>query len=126
MATDAAKQEKFLEGLNDELGVQLTVATFSDYQNWLIRLSFLKASTSRWRIVRGSTVMGSITREFNRNLATAHTQGVLDQAQASLEGITITMGATFIMEGMDTTTMVTSRAMVMEEMAIDNISILPH
>ena len=32
VATDAAKQEKFLEGLNDELGVQLTVATFSDYQ----------------------------------------------------------------------------------------------
>ena len=31
VATDAAKQEKFLEGLNDELGVQLTVATFSDY-----------------------------------------------------------------------------------------------
>ena len=70
--------------------------------------------------------MGSITREFNRNLATAHTQGVLDQAQASLEGITITMGATFIMEGMDTTTMVTSRAMVMEEMAISSISVLPH
>jgi hypothetical protein len=28
MATDAAKQEKFLEGLNDELGVQLMVVTF--------------------------------------------------------------------------------------------------
>ena len=32
VATDAAKQEKFLEGLNDELGVQLTVATFANYQ----------------------------------------------------------------------------------------------
>ena len=39
---------------------------------------------------------------------------------------TITMEATFIMEGMDTTTMFTSRALVMEEMAINNISILPH
>ena len=29
---DAARQEKFLEGLNDELGVQLTVATFANYQ----------------------------------------------------------------------------------------------
>src|SRR3954466_643085 len=32
VATDAAKQEKFLEGLNDELRVQLTVATFANYQ----------------------------------------------------------------------------------------------
>ena len=32
VATDAAKHEKFLEGLNDELGVQLTMATFADYQ----------------------------------------------------------------------------------------------
>ena len=30
--TDAARQEKFLEGLNDDLGVQLTVATFGNYQ----------------------------------------------------------------------------------------------
>src|ERR1041385_3559026 len=29
---DAARQEKFLEGLNDELGVQLIVATFANYQ----------------------------------------------------------------------------------------------
>src|SRR3954469_11541178 len=29
---DAARQEKFLEGLNDELGVQLTVATFANCQ----------------------------------------------------------------------------------------------
>ena len=32
MADDAAKQEKFLEGLNDDLGLQLTVATFNNYQ----------------------------------------------------------------------------------------------
>ena len=32
MADDAAKQEKFLEGLNDHLGLQLTVATFNNYQ----------------------------------------------------------------------------------------------
>ena len=29
---DAARQEKFLEGLNDEMGVQLTVATFANCQ----------------------------------------------------------------------------------------------
>ena len=32
VATDAAKQEKFLEGLNDELSMQLMVATFNNYQ----------------------------------------------------------------------------------------------
>ena len=30
VATDAAKQEKFLEGLKDELGMQLMVATFNN------------------------------------------------------------------------------------------------
>ena len=92
----------------------------------MIRLPFSKASTSRWRIVRGSAITGSITLEFNRNPATARTQEVLDQALASLEGITITMEATFILEEMDTTTMVTSRAMAMEEMAISSISTLLH
>ena len=31
VATDASKQEKFLEGLNDELSMQLMVATFNNY-----------------------------------------------------------------------------------------------
>src|SRR3954463_14255133 len=31
VATDAAKQEKFLEGLNDELSMQLMVASFNNY-----------------------------------------------------------------------------------------------
>ena len=32
VATDAAKQEKFMEGLNDELSMQLMVATFANYK----------------------------------------------------------------------------------------------
>ena len=32
VATDAAKQEKFLEGLNDKLSMQLMVPTFNNYQ----------------------------------------------------------------------------------------------
>ena len=31
VATDAAKQEKFMEGLNDEMSMQLMVATFHNY-----------------------------------------------------------------------------------------------
>ena len=74
--------------------------------------------------------MGSITLEFNKNPAIASTQEVLDQELASLEGIIITMEATFSMEEMDTTTMVTSMemamAMAMEGMATSSISTLLH
>ena len=37
VATDVAKQEKFLEGLNDELSMQLMVATFINYQELVDR-----------------------------------------------------------------------------------------
>ena len=37
VATDAAKQEKFLEGLNDELSMQLMVETFNNYQELVDR-----------------------------------------------------------------------------------------
>ena len=37
VATDAAKQEKFLEGLNDELSMQLMIATFNNYQELVDR-----------------------------------------------------------------------------------------
>ena len=37
VATDAAKQEKFLEGLNDELSMQLMVATFNNYHELVDR-----------------------------------------------------------------------------------------
>ena len=70
--------------------------------------------------------MGSITPEFNKNPVIASTQEVLDQELASLEGIIITMEATFSMEEMDTTTMVTSMEMAMEGMATSRISTLLH
>ena len=31
VATDAAKQEKFMEGMNDEMSMQSMVATFNNY-----------------------------------------------------------------------------------------------
>ena len=37
IATDATKQEMFLEGLNDELSMQLMVATFNNYQELVDR-----------------------------------------------------------------------------------------
>ena len=37
VATDAAKQEKFMEGLNDEMSMQLMVAAFNNYQELVDR-----------------------------------------------------------------------------------------
>ena len=37
IAIDATKQEKFLDGLNDELSMQLMVATFNNYQELVDR-----------------------------------------------------------------------------------------
>ena len=42
VATDAAKQEKFLEGLNDELSMQLMVANFNNYQELVDRSLMLE------------------------------------------------------------------------------------
>ena len=42
VATDAAKQERFLEGLNDELGMQLMVATFNNYQELVDKATILE------------------------------------------------------------------------------------
>ena len=37
VATDAVKREKFMEGLNDEMSIQLMVATFTNYQEFVDR-----------------------------------------------------------------------------------------
>ena len=37
IATDVAKQEKFLEGLNDEFSMPLMVASFNNYQELVDR-----------------------------------------------------------------------------------------
>ena len=49
VATDAAKQEKFMEGLNDDLSMQLMVATFTNYQELVDRALMIegKAATDR-------------------------------------------------------------------------------
>ena len=44
VATDAAKQEKFLEGLNDELSMQLMVATLNNYQKLVGRALMIEGN----------------------------------------------------------------------------------
>jgi hypothetical protein len=43
IATDAAKQEKYLEGLNDELEIQLTMASFRNYQELVDKALILES-----------------------------------------------------------------------------------
>ena len=69
VATDVVKQEKFMEGMNDELSMQLMVATFNNYQDLVDRALRLKGSSSRLRAVRGSMDKGGITQELSRSLA---------------------------------------------------------
>ena len=42
VATDAAKQEKFIEGLNDEMSMQLMATTFNNYQELLDKALMIK------------------------------------------------------------------------------------
>ena len=43
VATDAAKQEKFMEGLNDEMSMKLMVATFTNYQELVDRALMIES-----------------------------------------------------------------------------------
>ena len=67
VATDAAKQEKFLEGLNDELSMQLMVATFNNYQELVDRALMIEGSSNRLRTARGSMDKGSTIQELSRS-----------------------------------------------------------
>ena len=67
MATDAAKQEKFMEGLNDDMSMQLMVATFNNYQELVDRALMIVGSNSRLKTVRGSMDKGSTILELSRS-----------------------------------------------------------
>ena len=54
VATDAAKQEKFLKGLNDELSMQLMVATFNNYQELVDRALMIEGKQQQIDTARGS------------------------------------------------------------------------
>ena len=107
VATDAAKKEKFLEGLNDELSMQLMVENFNNYQEWWIELSCLKGSSSRLTATRGSMDKGSIILEPSRDPVSPRTR----------EDLFITMEATLIMEEVRITIVAPRTEMAMEEVA---------
>ena len=58
VATDAAKQEKFLEGLNDELSMQLMVATFNNYQELVDRALMIEGKQQQIENCKGKYGQG--------------------------------------------------------------------
>ena len=67
VATDAAKQEKFLEGLNDELSMQLMVATFNNYQELVDRALMIEGKQQQIENRKRKYGQGSKIQELNRS-----------------------------------------------------------
>ena len=73
VATDAAKQEKFLEGLNDELSMQLMVATFNNYQELVDRALMIEGKQQQIDSRKRGMDKGSTTLELSRSLTLPRT-----------------------------------------------------
>ena len=58
-----------MEGLNDEMSMQLMVATFNNYQELVDKALMIEGSSNRLRAERGSMDKGGITQELSRSLA---------------------------------------------------------
>src|SRR3954462_13344078 len=63
---DAARQEKFLEGMNDELGVQLTVATFANCQGLIDKAIVLEGKQQ---------TIENRKRKYNKNNGNKYNSG---------------------------------------------------
>jgi hypothetical protein len=118
--TDAKRRERFLDGLNDELAVQLSVVYAPNYQALIDKATILENKQNQMEIARGNfTTMGSSTQDHLRRLATfMMTVVALDSINMGTITITHTveMDTTIMKEmaTMATTTMEAAMAMEME------------
>ena len=106
VATDAAKQEKFLEGLNDELSMQLMVATFNNYQELVDRDLMIEGKQQQIDNRKREYGQGKYNSGLSKSL-------VLPRTREDL--FSIPMEATIIMEGVLTTIVAPGMGMGMEE-----------
>ena len=67
VAIDAAKQEKFMEGLNDELSMQLMVATFTNYQELVDRALMIEGKQQQIESRKRKYDKGSTIQELSRS-----------------------------------------------------------
>ena len=120
VATDAAKQERFMEGLNDEMSMQLMVATFNNYQELVDKALMIEVSSNRLRAARGSMDKESTIQELGRS-------HVLPLDREDIFSIPMEEVAhTITMEGVPTTTMAPRMETGMEQAAIRTALTQPH
>ena len=115
VATDAAKQEKFLEGLNDELSIQLMVATFKNYQELVDKATILEGKQQQIDSRKQKYGQGKYNSGGH---AMPHTRE--DTRITTMEDITM---EDTTMEGMGTvaTTVATTSSLAMEAMATSTV-----
>ena len=107
VATDAAKKEKFLEGLNDELSMQLMVANFNNYQELVDRALMLEGKQQQIDNRKRKYGQGKYNSGAQQRPISPRTR----------EDLFITMEATLIMEEVRTIIVAPRTVMVMEEVA---------
>ncbi|KAK1670456.1 hypothetical protein QYE76_058615 [Lolium multiflorum] len=61
--TDSKRKERFLDGLSDDLAIQLSVVHVPDFQTRWTKLEFLRESGTKLRTARGSTTTTTTTRK---------------------------------------------------------------
>ena len=98
VATGAAKQEKFLEGLNDELSMQLMVATFNNYQELVDRALMIEGKQQQLRTARGSMDKGSTILELSRRHVLPLDREDIFSIPMEEVACTITMAPRMVME----------------------------
>ena len=104
----------------------MTVVTFANYQELVDKATILEGKHQQMENRKRKYGHGKYNSGVQQKPRYSPYSGSSDQELASLEGIIITMEATFSMEEMDTTTMVTSMEVAMEGMATSSISTLLH
>ena len=105
VSTDAAKQEKFMEGLNDEMSMQLMVATFANYQDLVDRALMIEGKQHQIKSRKRKYGQGKYNLGVSRSLVLPRTREY---------PFNITMELTITMEGCRTTIVAPRMGMAME------------
>ena len=106
VATDATKKEKFLEGLNDELSMQLMVANFNKYQELVDRALMIEGKLQQ---------IDSRKRKYGQGKYNFGAQQRLRFTPNSEDPYSITMEVTITLEEVRTTIVAPRTEMVMGE-----------
>ena len=114
VATDAANQEKFLEGLNDEMSMQLMVATFNNYQDFVDRALMIEGKQQQ---------IESRKRKYGQG---KYNSGAQQKPRFTPNSGGYTMEATPTMEEVHITTVAPGMEMGMEEAASRTVPTQQH